>query len=339
MTVTKIHTKKQERRTTYYSYFDSVQVFNDFVDRQTATLNTHNREILKRMNEATASAINAGSLWYGSPSPKDVSELNEHRYFLGMELLKKIQPKIKDKLGQYIKLMDSQILSKPKVAYNDRGLGVFSFDRAAMGLYRLQPTGSKKPIENTINQLHIELDIANKTTAVKSVFAYFKDRKSSYPALSLYLMSGGNARIKGDELLYVGLACAELVEFMEIRGVAVEVNTLLGTSFNDNLAMSVIRIKRFQDRLDKNQLLLMTSDPRYFRYRGFKALIALSDYFGLNIPDGLGSLQANMGKDFVTAIREKQDRYAVFEQSYSMDTAVNEVTQIITNYTQQIKKK
>ncbi|WP_271769119.1 DUF7192 family protein [Aquimarina algiphila] len=339
MGLTKIHTKKRGRRTTYYSYFDSVQGFNDFVDAQAASLNEDNRGVLKRMNETTASSIKRGSTWYGSPIPRDVSELNEHRYFLGMELLRTIQPKIKDKLSEYIKLMDNQILSKPKVAYNDRGLGVFSFDRAAMGLYRLQPTGSKIPIDNAISQLQIELDTSNKTTAVKSVFAYFKDRKSSYPALSLYLMAGGNANVKGDELLYVGLACAELVEFMEIRGVAVEVNALLGTSFKGNVAMGVIRIKRFQDRLDKNQLLLMTSDPRYFRYRGFKALIALSDHFGLNIPDGLGSLKGNMGKDFVKEIRKEQDHYAVFEQSYSMSGAVNEVTEVIEVYTAQINKK
>ncbi|WP_240315583.1 DUF7192 family protein [Aquimarina longa] len=324
---------------TSYATFDSVQAFNDFVDSQAAVLNTHNRGVLKRMNERTASRIRKSSTWYGSPNPKDVSELNDHKYFLGMELLRTIQPKIKDKLAEYIKLISDQILSKPKVAYNDRGLGVFSFDRAAMGLYRLQPTRKKKPIENIISQLQIELDTSNKTTAVKSVFAYFKDRKSSYPALRLYLMSGGNAKVEGDELLYVGLGCAELVEFMEVRGVAVEVNTLLGTSFNDNVVMGVIRIKRFQDRLDKNQLLLMTSDPRYFRYRGFKSLIALSDHFGLNIPDGLGSLKENMGKDFVKEITEKQDGYAVFEQSYSINEAVREVTQIIENYTQQISKK
>lgn len=336
MSATKIHLKNLGRRRTYYSYFDNVQSFNDFVDEQSKVLNDHNRDRLKGMNKTTESSIKRGTSWYGSPSPKDVSELNEHRYFLGMELLRKVQPKIKDKLEAYIKLMDNKILSKPKVAYNDRGLGVFSFDRAAMGLYRLQPTGSEKQIDNTISQLQIELDTSNKTTAVKSVYAYFKNKKSSYPALQLYLMAGGNAKIKGDELLYVGLACAELVEFMEIRGVAVEVNALLGTSFNGNVAMSVIRIKRFQDKLDKNQLLLMTSDPRYFRYRGFKALIALCDHFGLNIPDGLGSLKQNMGKDFVKEITDKQNRYAVFEQSYSIDAAVKEVTQVIEHYTQQI---
>lgn len=339
MGITKIHIKKKGIKTTYYSYFDNVQSFNDFVDEQATVLNEDNRKVLKWMNQTTASSISRGTTWYGSPSPKDVNELDAHKYFLGMELLRTIQPKIKDKLAEYVKLMDDQILSKPKVAYNDRGLGVFSFDRAAMGLYRLQPTGSKQPIENTINQLQIELDTANKTTAVKSVYAYFKDRKSSYPALKLYLMAGGNARVEGDALLYVGLACAELVEFMEIRGVAVEVNALLGTSFNNNLAMSVIRIKRFQDRLDKNQLLLMTSDPRYFRYRGFKSLIASCNHFGLTIPDGLGSLQENMGKNFVKETTEKQSLYAVFEQSYSINAAVREVIEVIKNYTEQIHKK
>ena len=336
-----IHTiqNNKDSLTTSYSTFDSVQAFNDFVDTQAAGLNTHNRGILKQINQTTAATIQNGSLWYGSPSPKNVGELNAHKYFLGMELLRTIQPKIQEKLSEYIKLMDNQILSKPKVAYNDRGLGVFSFDRAAMGLYRLQPTGSKNPMKNAINQLRIELDTSNKTTAVKSVFAYFKDRKSSYPALRLYLMAGGNAGVKGDELVYVGLACAELVEFMEIRGVAVEVNALLGTSFHNNVAMGVIRIKRFQDRLDKNQLLVMTSDPRYFRYRGFKALIALSNHFGWNIPTGLGSIKEHMGKDFVTQITKGQDRYAVFEQSYSIHAAVKEVTQIIKTYTEQIHKK
>ncbi|QKX04175.1 hypothetical protein HN014_04380 [Aquimarina sp. TRL1] len=339
MGVTKIHIKKKEGRRTYYSYFDNVQLFNDFVDEQTTSLNNYNRGVLKQMNQKTASTIKKGSRWYGSPIPRDVSELNAHKYFLGMELLRTISAKIKDKLNQYIKLMGNQILSKPKVAYNDRGLGMFCFDRAAMGLYRLQPTVAKRPIENTINQLQIELDTSNKTTAVKSVYAYFKDRKSSYPALKLYLMAGGNAAVEGDALLYVGLACAELVEFMEIRGVAVEVNALLGTSFYSNVVMGVIRIKRFQDRLDKNQLLLMTSDPRYFRYRGFKSLIALSNHFGLDIPAGLGSMKVNMGKDFVEEVMDKQEGYAVFEQSYSIDAAVGEVTQIIENYTQQTIKK
>ena len=97
--------------------------------------------------------------------------------------------------------------------------------------------------------------------------------------------------------------------------------------------MACVRVKRFQDRLDKNQLLLISSDPRYFRYRGFKSLVALSNYFGLTIPSGLGSITAQMGTAFAKAINPKG---FVFEQSYAMETAVREVTQIIDNYKNQL---
>ena len=147
-------------------------------------------------------------------------------------------------------------------------------------------------------------------------------------------MAGANAHVKGNDLLYVGLACAELVEFMELRGVSVEVNVMLGTSFNNQVTMGCVRVKRFQDKLDKNQLLLMSSDPRYFRFRGFKSLVAMSNYFGLTIPSGLGTISASMGTAFAKAINPKG---FVFEQSYSMDSAVKEVSQIITNYKNQLQ--
>ena len=88
----------------------------------------------------------------------------------------------------------------------------------------------------------------------------------SYPAMQLYIMAGANANVQGDQLLYVGLACAELVEFLELRGISVEVNVMIGTSFSNQVAMACVRVKRFQDKLDKNQLLLISSDPRYFRF-------------------------------------------------------------------------
>ena len=147
-------------------------------------------------------------------------------------------------------------------------------------------------------------------------------------------MAGGNANVKGNEMLYVGLACSELIEFLELRGVAVEVNILLGTSFAEQVSMAVIRVKRFQDQADKNQLLLMSSDPRYFRYRGFKSLVALSNHFQLNIPSSLGRITEDMGNQFVCAYDHTG---FVFEQSYSLEGAAKEVKRIIKTYNQRLK--
>lgn len=333
MSRTKQHTVTSPDGKYNYLLFDSVFAFNGFVDDAIKNLSTANQSRWNFIEESTTSQLRSGTDWYGTPAPKDIKELNEHRTFLGMLLVEKIQPKIKDKLAHYLQYLNDSVLPKPKMAYNDRGLGVFSFDRAAMAMYQQFPVNTSTAIDTSVSQMNIELGNKQIQTSVKNVYAYFKDKQLSYPSLQLYIMAGANANVKGNDLLYVGLACAELVEFMELRGVSVEVNVMLGTSFSNQVTMGCVRIKRFQDRLDKNQLLLMSSDPRYFRFRGFKSLIAMSNYFGLTIPSGLGSISTSMGNAFVKAVNPKG---FVFEQSYSMDLAVKEVSQIIENYKKQL---
>jgi hypothetical protein len=325
----KQHTLKSPDGKYNYLLFDSVFAFNTFVDNEIKQLSSTNASRWNWVKGSTSDQLKNGTDWYGTPTPKDVEELEAHRTFLGMKLVEKIQPQIKEKLAKYLEYLKDSVLPKPKMAYNDRGLGVFSFERAAMGMYQQFPINTSTPINTSVSQMNIELGNKQILTSVKSVFAYFKDKQMSYPSLQLYIMAGANAHVKGNDLLYVGLACAELVEFMELRGISVEVNVMLGTSFNNQVTMACIRVKRFQDKLDKNQLLLISSDPRYFRYRGFKGLVALSNYFGLTIPSGLGTISASMGDAFAKAVNQKG---FVFEQSYSMDSAVKEVSQIITDY-------
>ena len=285
------------------------------------------------VQRSTTENLKKGSDWYGKPTPQNTQELEEHNTFLGMSLLAEIQPKIKDKLATYLDYLNEAVLPKPKMSYNDRGLGVFSFDRAAMALFEQFPVNTSTPLQTSTSQMHIALGNKQVQTSVKSVYAYFQNKQQSYPALQLYIMAGANANVTGNNLLYVGLACAELVQFIELRGISVEVNVLLGTSFRNQVTMGCVRVKRFQDHLDKNQLLLLSSDPRYFRYRGFKALIAMSNYFGLTIPAGLGTITIAMGSAFAKAVNPKG---FVFEQSYAMDAAVREISQIIINYKNQI---
>ena len=312
-----------------YLHFDSVGQFNGFVDNESKSLSDHNFEILKEVNAGTQAKIDSGSEWYGQPTPTSIDELNNHNSFLGIELLKQIKPKIERHLSDYLRYLESYIMPKPKVSYNDRGLGMFSFDRAAMGLYQSGKIALGSPIEKTAAQINIELGRDKINTSIKKVYTYFEHKEKTYPSIRLYLMAGANANVQGSDLLYVGLACAELVEFLELRGVAVEVNVLVGSAFRNQVCLASVRVKRFQDKTDKNLLLLLSSDPRYFRYRGFKALIALSNHFGYKIPKGLGRLEESMGETFVSAHDPKG---FVFEQSYSLDNAAKEVKRIIETY-------
>ncbi|WP_430409220.1 DUF7192 family protein [Kordia sp.] len=329
MKIPKKHTLFYNEQKYNYVQFDDVLAFNEFIDYQATMLNDHNQQTWDFHKDNASVTIERQKDWFGTPIPNNIEELESHNSFLGMDLLKEIQPQIKDKLSVYLEYLAQSELPKPKIAYNDRGLGVFSFDRASMGMFKIHTVNRSTPIQENISKLNIELGKKQLQTSVKSVYAYFKDKQSSYPSLQLYIMAGANANVKGNNILFVGLACAELVAFMEQRGISVEVNVMLGSHFRGQTALSKIRVKRFQDKLDTNQLLLMTSDPRYFRYRGFKALIVMANYFGYKIPQGLGSLTKSLGNNFVEAINK--DGF-VFEQSYAMDKAVREVSTIITNY-------
>lgn len=336
MKIPKKHTLFNNEQKYNYLQFDSVLAFNAFVDHQATMLSEHNQRIWDFQKDNASYIIESQKDWFGTPIPKSVAELESHTSFVGMDLLKEIQPKIKDKLSGYLKHLEQSELPKPKMAYNDRGLGIFSFDRAAMGMFKIHNINKSTPIQENISKLNVELGRKQIQTSIKSVYAYFKHKQSSYPSLQLYIMAGANANVKGNNILFVGLACAELVAFMEQRGISVEVNVLIGSHFRNQTVLSQIRVKRFQDKLDTNQLLLMSSDPRYFRYRGFKALISLANYFGYKIPQSLGKLSKRLGNNFVEAINEKG---FVFEQSYAMDKAVREVSSIITNYKNRLHGK
>ena len=336
MKLPKKHTIFHNEQKYNYLQFDSVLAFNEFVDYQESLLSDHNQEIWNEVIFESKQKMLRKIDWFGTPKPKTIQELESHTSFLAMHLLKEIQPKIKDKLSEYLEYLAQSELPKPTIAYNDRGLGVFSFDRAAMGMFKIHTIDRSTPIQENISKLNIELGKKQIQTSVKSVYAYFKHKQSSYPSLQLYIMAGANAYVSGNNILFVGLACAELVTFMEQRGISVEVNVLIGSHFRRQSVMSQIRVKRYQDKLDINQLLLISSDPRYFRYRGFKAIIVMANYFGYKIPQGLGKMLKNLGNNFVSAINEKG---FVFEQSYAMDKAVREVSTIITKYKKQLDER
>ena len=93
--------------------------------------------------------------------------------------------------------------------------------------------------------------------------------------------------------------------------------------------VSAIRVKRYEDPLDVNQLLVLASDPRYFRFQGFKGLIALADYCGVNIPSSLGRIDDKITKAYM----HYHPKTLLFNQSYSIDRAVKEVSRILQEYT------
>lgn len=324
-----IHTYPFEEHELKLLRFTSPGDYHDFVKNQCKDLSKINQRRLDMVVSNAKQRIATSSNWYGNPPPSSLRDLEEHRYFGKMELLEIIAPKIQKELNRYTELVEDDVLKRPTLSANSKGLGIFSFDRAMMGLYKIPLARGASELEKYIHGLRIELR-KDKATTVKNTHLYFDNKSTSRPTLTLTLLAGANANTDGDALYYVGIAVALLTEYMESCHIGVAIDVLLGTSFDEHILVSAIRVKSFENSLDINQLLVLASDPRYFRFQGFKGLIALSDYCGINIPKGLGKIDARLTKAYI----RHTSNTLLFNQSYSVDRAVKEVSRILQEYTQ-----
>ena len=322
-----IHTHSYKKQRFQYIAFGSPTAYHDFVEKQCKSLFMGNAQTLEVIIKNAQTRIVKSSDWYGNPPPTSMKDLEAHRYFGKMELLEVIAPKIQKELDRYTELVEDELLKRPQLSANSKGLGVFSFDRAMMGLYKIPFTKGSSELERFHHQLKIELG-KDKATTVKNTHLYFENTSASKPTLTLTLLAGANANIQGDALYYVGIVVALLTEYLESCHIGVAIDVLLGTSFGVHTIVSVIRVKPFEEPLDINQLLVMGSDPRYFRFNGFKGIIALADYCGLNIPSGLGKIDERI----TDAYMDHTPDVLLFNQSYSIDSAVREVSRILMEY-------
>lgn len=309
--------------------FHSVAHFHDWVASEITNLKAHHRGVLRHIHTKCQSRINKGSTWYGTPIVQSLADLEEHDQFIGKHLIAEVTSEIKGHLGQYLNLLRQELTQTTKRTYNDKGIGLFDFDRAATGLHYTNHIDCSTPLTTFASQLRLALGHQKLTTSVKKVFVAPQIVKGYQPALRIYLKAGGNQTVAGDELLYVGLACQQLVQFLQALGVPVEVNVLIGTYSMERHCFAIVPVKRFDNHLNTNELLLLSSCPRYFRYRGFKALVALTNHFNIDIEYALGRCINGQAAQIAEQLHDQRDSKAyAFENSYSLHEAIEEVKRV-----------
>lgn len=245
--------------------------------------------------DVTYEELSAGITEYSSPE------------LLG-ELLSKVKSTISTEALQKITVK--------RLRFNDLGLGVFSFDRAAMGLYRIKeyysPSLERRVMEDEITKSDGRIMLTadgspveerweqrpdgspRGRTTTKRLFAYFPKDKQTKRAVSIVVSAGGHAGIKAKDFLYSGLSAVVIAQLLEQAGICTSIYVLIGTfsypegkkEFNGCL----VPAKGPDEALDANLVAMTTSDPRFFRFEGFKGLLAAYDHFGRQAPDGLGIL-------------------------------------------------
>ncbi len=223
---------------------------------------------------------------------------------------------IQEVYDQIDKQLDLDIKNKiksPIRQFNSLGMGVFSFDRAAMTLYRNKEWYSqahKRKVEmEEVNQIKDTYLLRIDNTPViqrweqdkngrpkirthtKELFAYFPDVENDRQAVELIISCGGPNSVKADEFLYSGIAAIIITKILLKAKVKVKISIAIGTSSNHEFkdyTGCLIPAKNYNEPLDENIILLLSSDPRFYRYDGFKGIVATYDFFGRYVRTGLG---------------------------------------------------
>ncbi len=106
-------------------------------------------------------------------------------------------------------------------------------------------------------------------------------------------------------------------------------------NFEESVYACLVPVKNYDEALDINLLALLTSDPRFFRYEGFKGIISSYDYFKSKCPVTLGK---GMTKDYLSEVIEKSDysknkilapNRFYFGWTFSEDAAIEQINETI----------
>ena len=208
---------------------------------------------------------------------------------------------LESNITQSISSKSANAIPSRKLAYNDMGLGVFSFDRAAQGMYRLKelysPLHQKvfEPAEvggsgtthflkadnsHIIERGEEKADGKPKIrTSNKKVFAYFPKVKRMRSAAEIYVSCGNYADVSAKDFLYSGMVALIIAKKLIKASIPVKINTVIGWFNGKSYCCAVVPLKNYDEPLDENLLALATSDVAFWRYEGYKACVQLQNHF------------------------------------------------------------
>lgn len=281
-------------------------------------LNKHERS--RYTESAINNFIQSNPHRYGSGTTFKELE-NGIKFYKRPELIETLYQKISQEVNPII----SQQLKSKKLKFNALGLGVFSFERAAMSLH-------------TIKTEQGELKTKTDT---KELFGYFPYLPKENNAVEFFISNLGAASVKAENLLYGGLAAIILAELLTKSGYKVKINIVVATFQNakkDTIVGVMIPAKNYEEPIDRNLIALLSSDPRFLRFDGFKGLVCAYDSFQQSIPSNYGIvINDDQLKDFFenTPYAEKlisKNRF-YFGGAFSESAALEKIQSTIQDMT------
>jgi hypothetical protein len=343
--------------------FNNLLEYHQWVNDSIKHISPLNRSHLEMFDKITIeNTIQRRPKWFGKGASYQelIKGITEYK---DPQLIEDIFNQVNDKISTNTK----DKIKARKVRFNPNGLGVFVFDRAAMGMYRLKEfyspslnqTVDAKLVKQTHKGFELKTDgsfIEERSeqkenghpkirTTSKNVYAYFPKINKEQQAVELYISCGGHGDISADQLLYSGISAIVVAQLLEKAHIQTKISIVLGSSpdnFTENVYACIVPVKKYDEALDINLVALLTSDPRFFRYEGFKGIVSIYDYFKEPTPKSLGK---GITKDHLIDVIEKSDyskqkelapNRFYFGWAFSEDSAIEQINETIEEISKRI---
>jgi hypothetical protein len=333
----------------HYSRFNSLEDHRQFSQATGLRLSDTNAKRIRRVEEEADYEINNDPDWFGHHfHPRTREGLEKHHEFKNVEALQRVEKEIRGMMAEVEQIVSTPLVPQKKITYNEMGFGIFSFDRAAMGLFKLywSPVHGRNFPQQDVERIsepgqreayvlrsdNSPIEVKYRSS-IKKVYAYHEPVERQVKGYSFYIESGANALIKADDMIYHGMSLCILAEYLMQMGYSVEINVLIGGVIDDEnyAAFSVITLKKYQDFLDKNLVLLTICDPAWFRYHGFKAIAYAFNHHDKDLPAGFGKqASGNAIRSFAQGIiNDPSIKPIVFAPAYKLQNAAKQILSII----------
>ncbi len=261
--------------------------------------------------------------WFGRGTTYKVLAEGVKQY-QNPDLLERLYEKVQHELNPVI----AQKLKARKLKFNALGFGMFSFDRAAMTLYKVR--------END------ESDLLKIKTNTKELFAYFPEVSREKHAVEFFISCDALGSVKAEAMLYGGVSAVVMAELLIKAGIKVKINIVIGSALNEQRHTyigCIIPVKNYDEPLDRNVLALLSSDPRFMRFDAFKGVICAFENFERATPGGLGlpmdasQLKTLLEESGYTKNLASKHRY-YFGGTFTEDAALRKINRTIEDISQ-----
>jgi hypothetical protein len=312
--------------------FDKMTDYNLFV---TTILENTNNANIRQMRDSKFIRLAPEEDFHGT---KDINELKGLKdKFRSLDFIKnQIELFAKSPLSKTIVSFDK----KKVLRFNDRELGIFSFDLASAGIHKVKEYYSPKfkatvdpnevktvqdgdkfkyfyigkpPHEVEQRDKLLENGLPKLRTSVKKVFIDIPKPTKQLPQIDIFITISFAYKVVPDQMRWNALAGIAIAEKLNSANISTRIWAVYGVNYSsDNDAVyAMIKIKDFSDPLDINSLGILSADSRFFRYDMFKGFIGLPDYIknGDRVPYYIGYPINNSGtvkQDTLNAMYEAE---------------------------------